>query len=224
MRAGREGRGRAHLAGTPGAGASPTYGGRGPRHPGLPAPRQVADRSGRARAGGRRTRPSSPPSRRRAAAVLERIAAACARVGRDPADGDARGRLQDGRGRAPPRGRRGRPDDPRREPRPGGRGQGRRSCRAPSGTSSATSRRNKAARAVELFDVDPVGRLGRSWPARLDRHRRGERRDTVAGAALPGLPAGQRRRRPGQGGLRARRAAGALPAIAGAADTSTSAA
>ncbi len=43
-------------------------------------------------------------------AVLDRIAAACARVGRDPRDGHARGRVQDRRAGPAARRRRGRPD------------------------------------------------------------------------------------------------------------------
>ena len=63
---------------------------------------------------------------------------------------------------------------------------------------------NKARRALEVFDVDPVGRLGRAGASGST----GWSGEVRPGDALPGPAPGQRRRRPGQGGLRARRAGG----------------
>ena len=60
---------------------------------------------------------------------------------------------------------------------------------------------NKARRALEVFDVDPVGRLGRARASGST----GSSPEVRPGRPLPGPAPGQRRRRPGQGRLRAGR-------------------
>ena len=101
----------------------------------------------------------------RATRVLERIAAACARGRARPRRRHARRRLEDRSRRAAAGGRRGRPDDARREPRPGGRGQGRRRSRARRGTSSGRSSRTRRGGRSRSFAIDPVGRLASSSPS-----------------------------------------------------------
>ena len=130
------------------------------------------------------------------------MAAACARSGRAARCRDAGGHLQDrARGAAAPgAGCRSRPA--RREPRAGGGRQDPAPGPVAAGTSWGTSRRTRPPR--RSSSSTSSSRSTRSpWPTRLDRlvGERGSR----AGSTAADLPAGQRRRRPGQGRVRCRR-------------------
>ena len=133
--------------------------------------------------------------------VLARIAAACARAGREPGDVTlvavsktvAADALRDAVAAGL--------DAARREPGPGGRGQGAGGARARAGISSVRSSRTR-----------PAGRSRSSRrSSRSTRSSSARRLDRLAGEVRPGRPLpgpapGQRRRRSGQGRLRAGRA------------------